>query len=443
VLVALLISTAYLPVNAQDSGTFKSEFVVAPETIGTNQSTPSILVSSSGVIYLAWDEEIGGFSEIFVTRSTDQGKNFETPIQLTDSSGQTNQSNPDLGLDSTGILLVAWEDRTDGDSDIYIAKSQSTWGSFETAVEASDGPVASDQIHPSIVVDSLDSVHIAWEDLRADNDIRASSSSVSTLSFGTSVKVNDDTGTSWQHEPSIAADGSDLYVAWYDRRDVDPFIYIAKSSNGGATYGSNIRIESDMANGPQFEPAITVNGGRIYVVWQDGRSGVSRDIYLASSSTSALSFGDGVRVNSGTASTNQRSPALALADNGTIHVVWQDFRDQVNDLYYATSTDGGTSFVDERVNEAPGDVILEKRKPEVAVSTEGILYAVWEDQQSEDSRIVMATSEAVDNGDGNGEDDDTASTNTLTWIFILIIIVLVLVVVIAMLLRRRGGKKEE
>jgi hypothetical protein len=436
-----LVSTTFLPAHAQEPGTFQSEFAVAPESIGTNQSNPALLVASSGIIYVAWDEEIDGFSEIFVTRSTDQGQNFDSPIQLTDSGGKSNQTNPDIGMDSTGILLVAWEDRMDGDSDIFVSKSQSQWGSFTTPVEASDGPTATDQINPSLVVDGLDSVHMAWEDLRDDYDIRASSASVATLNFGTSVKVNDDTGSSWQHEPSITVDNNDLYIAWYDRRDVDPFIYISKSTDGGASYDTNIRIESDPAKGPQFEPEITVSGGRIYVVWQDGRSGVSRDIFLASSPTSTISFSEGVQVNGGTTDTNQRSPALVLAGNGTIHVVWQDFRDQVSDIYYAASTDGGSSFVDERVNEVPGDAILEKTKPEVALSAEGVLYAVWEDQQTEDSRIIMATSIPEDTENGNGE-DDVASTD-INWILILVVIVLVLVVVIAVVLRRRSGKKKE
>lgn len=441
VLVSLMLGTFFFPAFAEEAMGFEPEYEIASQTSGTNQSNPSFVISPSGNVFVVWDEEIDGYSEIFIARSTNQGKSFASPIQLTDSGGQSNQTNPVLGLDSNDALIVAWEDRTDGDSDIHVGKID-PWNSF-VSKQLSDGPDGTDQINPSLAVDGLDRVHIAWEDLRTDKDIRALSGSSGILPSGPSVRVDDDTGSAWQHEPSVAVDeDNNVYVAWYDRRDVDPIMYLSKSSDGGASYEANIPVENGAAQGPQFEPDITVSGGRIYAIWQDGRSGVSRDIYVASAPTSTLVFGGGVRVNSGANPSNQRSPDVYVEEDGTIHAVWQDFRDTVYDVYYASSTDVGSSFSNEKANSNPGDATLEKGNPDIAVNAQGIIYIVWEEQMADDSRIMMATLGLDGNGGngGNGGDGQLFGIDLLLWI--VLILVIVVIIVVAVLMRRRSRKEE-
>jgi hypothetical protein len=438
VLVSLLFGLAFLPAYAQGPKNFKTEFEIATGTPGTNQTNPSLVVSSTGTVYVVWDEEIDGAREIYATRSSDQGKSFAPPIPVTNSNGQSNQTNPSIGLTSGGTLVVAWEDRTDGDSDVYVSKSSDPWGAFLTPAEASDAAGDSDQINPAIVIDSLGNIHVAWEDLRDDVDIRVSKAAVSTLSFGASVKVNDDTGTAWQHEPSIAVDSGDsIYITWYDRRDVDPYIYISKSTDGGLTYGANVLV--DDAGGPQFEPSIDIVSNRVYVVWQDGRSGLGRDIYFTSGDVSTLTFTGSIILNSGTTSTNQREPDLSVETGGEVHVVWHDFRDLVHDIYYAHSDDGGVNFADQKANKAQGDSILEKATPKV-VGIDGAVFVVWEDEELNDARIMITSSGEIGDGGNGGENGDT-STDSLSWILILVIVlVLVIVVSIVIFLSRR--KKE-
>lgn len=441
VLALVLVSTAFLATTAQGQDSFQTEFPIAATSLGVNQSNPSLAISSSGIIYVAWDENIDGNTEIFLSRSLDSGDNFGSPIRLTDSAGQANYSNPVLALDSTGTLLVAWEHQTDGDTDILVAKSQDPWGSFTSPAEASDGPDDTEQILPDLVVDSGGTVHVAWEDLRDDRDIRVSTATVSALTFGGSVEVNDDAGSSWQQEPSIAVDGQDnVYIAWYDRRDTDPYAYLAKSTNGGQSYGSNVKVSGSTV-APQFEPEITIVGGKIHCVWQDGRTGITRDIYFASAPSDTLAFGSSVKVNSGVTNTNQRAPALYVEQDGTIHVVWQDFRDSVFDVYYGVSTNGGTSFRDEKVNEAPGNSILEKANPRVTVDADGIIYVVWEDTEWDDAKIMMAISGNGGNGNGNG--NGLISMDLLMWIIIAVVAVVIVIVLVALVRRRRSGKEEE
>jgi hypothetical protein len=427
----VLTSVAFLPIPTQGKVGFQTEFPIAQTSLGFNQFNPSLAIFSSSIMCVAWDENIDGNTEIFVARSIDGGDSFGSPLRLTDSDGQTDYSRPVLDFDADGRLLVAWESKVLGDADILIVKSHDTWGTFTSPVEASDGPVATEQVYPDMTVDDGGVVHLVWEDRRDNRDIRASSATVSTLDFGVSVKVNDDIGNSWQEEPTIDADGQgDVYVAWYDRRDGDPRIYVAKSTDGGQTYGFNMQA-SGSTTPPQFEPDIKVIGGNVHVVWQDGRTEVNRDIYYASAPSHSLVFGASAKVNRGSSESNQGAPSLFVEPDGTVHVVWQDYRDDVSDVYYGVSTNGGRSFRDEKVNEAAGDSILEKDYPQVSVNAEGTIYVVWQDMDVDDTKVVMAIS---GNG-GNGLN----SSDLLMWIVMAVVIVVIAVALTVMIRRRRAG----
>jgi hypothetical protein len=427
-------AVAFLPTASQGDIGFQTEFPIAQTSSGFNQLNPSLATFSSNIICVGWDENINGNTEIFVARSIDGGDSFGSPIRLTDSDGQTNHSRPVLDFDSSGRLLVAWESEVLGDTDILVVKSQDPWGSFTSPVEASDGPMDTEQVYLDLAVDDGGIVHVVWEDRRDNRDVRASSAPVSTLDFGGSVKINDDLGNAWQEEPTIDTDEhGDVYVAWYDRRDGDPSIYMAKSTDGGQTYGSNLRV-SGSTTPPQFEPDIEVIGGNVHVVWQDGRTGVNRDIYYASAPSDSLVFGTSVKVNRGTSESNQGTPSLSVEPDGTVHVVWQDYRDGVSDVYYGVSSDGGRTFRDEKVNEAGGDPILEKAYPQVSVNTERTIYVVWEDMDVDDAKTMMAIS---GNG-GNG----LGSTDLLMWIVIAVLAVVVATAVVVFIRRRRAGRPE-
>ena len=420
----LVVGAVVAPARAQTL-TFVREADAAPDTPGTRQENPSILAAPTGAVYLAWDEAVDGVREIFVTRATGPGQPFDVAVQVTD--GDADQTHPALAWAPGGLVVLAWADATGGDTDIVAVKSDGAWPAFTTPVQVSDGPGSSSQTLPALVVDGSGTVHVAWEDLRADRDIRAASAPVSSLAFGASVRVDDDPGNAWQHEPSLAAGDGILYVAWWDRREIDPRIYVATSSDGGAAFGANVRVTG--TGGPEFEPDIAVHNGRLYAVWQDGRSGVGRDIYVARASPSTLDFGSAVQVNGGAGSSNQRSPSLAIAGDGAVSVVWEDFRDAVFEVYHAVSRDGGIAFAEGRVHQERGETNLDKPGPVVAVTGDGTVWVAWEDQRPGDTRIAFAYSGPVEEVQGD-------------LILPLFLLLLAVGVVIAWLLVRRKRRRE-
>ena len=103
--------------------------------------------------------------------------------------------------------------------------------------------------------------------------------------------------------------------------------------------------------------------------------------------TKGESFSQNVRVNVVT-NGDQGVPRTAIAPNGTIHVAWWDTRTDYGDIYVASSTDGGLSFSQGiKINDDGG--ISEQSFPDIDVDDEGTVYVVWEDWRNDaDGREV-------------------------------------------------------
>ena len=96
--------------------------------------------------------------------------------------------------------------------------------------------------------------------------------------------VNDDSTYGWIASPSaaFAPDGT-LTAAWRDSRTGDDVshIYMATSSDFGASWSTNSRVDHAPPGSEAYSPVVGVNqsSGQSYVIWQDKRNG-DLDIYL-------------------------------------------------------------------------------------------------------------------------------------------------------------------
>jgi hypothetical protein len=80
-----------------------------------------IAVNSDGIVYVAWSADtLSGNKDIFFTRSTDAGATFSNPIE--NSVNYTNSAFPQIAIDPTGQLNVVWLDHTIGNWDIVFMR---------------------------------------------------------------------------------------------------------------------------------------------------------------------------------------------------------------------------------------------------------------------------------------------------------------------------------
>jgi hypothetical protein len=211
--------------------------------------------------------------------------------------------------------------------------------------------------------------------------------------FGPSIIVNDDAPGSHNRsttQRSVGCRGDTVYLVWGDNRYGNPLwsnarVFFSKSTDAGNTWSSNLIISQDIDNFSCAIPHISLDAfGNIYVAysWWDTGSD-NRDIYFTKSTDSGVSFSPPIIVNDSAEVLSQVYPACAVDSSGqNVYVVWQDWRNPQydTDIYFARSTDGGTSFLSSmRVND---DDSAKQRYPVVACDDSGQnIYVAWMDNR--------------------------------------------------------------
>jgi hypothetical protein len=268
-----------------------------------------------GNLYVVW-ARFGYTTEIMSARSTDGGLGFQSAVTVSDDDG-VQWPVPVVGPD--GTYYVAWVRYMP--SEIRIDRSFDGGASFGSDITVAGVWTPQTEINGGVLVFSFPAM---------DCDI---------------------TGGAYSGR---------LYVAYMDRQSSDFDIFLTRSDDQGATWSSPIRVNDDaVGNGrDQFHPWLCVSGdGAVNVVFYDRRNDPSNllmDVYVAQSTDGGASFGPNRRVT--TVSSNPTAGSaragligeyigLAAPSAGRLHPVWTDTREGNQDVY--------TSVVDTTIAGTP------------------------------------------------------------------------------------------
>jgi len=195
------------------------------------------------------------------------------------------------------------------------------------------------------------------------------------------------TDTSHQANPALAVDRwGIIHVVWEDYRD-NPLmgnIYYAKSTDGGETFGKDVMVDVSMTDtSEQKSPSVAVyDDGTVHVVWEDYRDHPRLgNIYYSSSTDGGESFGEDVMVDDMiTATSHQRTPMVAVGASA-VHVAWEDYRDHPDhgSVYHCMSTDGGRTFSADVMVPGAATLASSQVRPALAVDERGIVHVIWQD----------------------------------------------------------------
>lgn len=247
---------------------------------------PRVVISggSANEIYILWQEIVfsGGShgGEIFFARSTDGGRSFSDPVNLSDTIAGAAKGRLTARYWDNGSLDIIQHD----DGNLYVA-----WTEYEGKLRFSRstdrGETFSDPVHvdgdnnlpargPSLAVNENGKVYIAWtvgEDPEAD--IRLATSNDGGESFGETQIVFESEGHS--DAPKIAFDRDGALHLTYAESPAGLFqryqIRYSRSFDGGNTFEGSREITSPQRN--DFEsahfPSLSVNGrNNVYLVWE-------------------------------------------------------------------------------------------------------------------------------------------------------------------------------
>jgi len=203
--------------------------------------------------------------------------------------------------------------------------------------------------------------------------------------------------------PTLATARNAVYAAWADFRRYNWDIFLARSDDGGATWGPNVEVD-DFPDLERIDerPSIAVERrGPVHVAWTDLRAREpDTSIFYARSDDHGATFTPNRQLDDSRTAfdvdhdtpTNQWHASLA-ADHRALFVAWQDDRFGNDDILFTTSFDGGATFAPaERVDDT-GAGPSEQSRPSLALAPRGrrrLCYVAWEDDRNGTSDIYLA-----------------------------------------------------
>ncbi|UCF80506.1 MAG: hypothetical protein JSV08_08350 [Acidobacteriota bacterium] len=326
-------------------GTVLDSTGIAVSTATNHESTPS--VASNGTNYfVAWEDSRSGSWDIYGARVASNGTVLD-PAGIAVSTAASNQYNPSVASNGTDYF-IAWNQYLVG-YDVYGARVASN-GTVLDPTGITVSTTASGQIAPSAASNGTD-YFVAWQENRNGTDFdiygaRVASDGTVLDSSGIALSTAADD----QERPSVASNGTDYFVAWADYRSgTNLDIYGARVTSAGAVLdpaGIAVSTAADM----QYWPSVASNGTDYFVAWYDKRNGTDTDIYGARVRAFDGYLHDGPPDTGGiavsTAADDQSVPSAA--SNGTDYfVAWDDWRNDGGcfcdwDIYGARVTSAGT-----------------------------------------------------------------------------------------------------
>jgi hypothetical protein len=237
-------------------------------------------VDFSTKIVVVWEDERSDERDILAQLLDTDCQFINTNFKINDDLTTSIQQRADVTSDDNGNFVVVWQDKREGNYDIYAQRFDSSGNFLDSNFKINDDTGTSLQNFPKVTSDSLGTFVVVWQDKRnGDEDVYAQIYDGEGEKIGENFRVNDDSGDAYQGRPSIAMDQmGNFVVAWVDKRNQDKDIYAQRYDFNFEPVSGNFRVNSDTGSAEQAEPSVGTQGERIYFTWVDKRNGDS-DIF--------------------------------------------------------------------------------------------------------------------------------------------------------------------
>ncbi len=174
----------------------------------------------------------------------------------------------------------------------------------------------------------------------------------------------------------MAARGDTIHVVWVGRFDYEHRweIYHVRSTDSGESWSDNTLLSTPDDRGSN-SPTISINSaGNIAICWMDYKYSpylITGDIFIRYSYDGGESWTEEEQLTS-----HHRVHATRILwQDDSLHVAWEDWRNEQPDIYYNCSTDNGSTWENEQmVEDDPGS----SEDPDLEIVGDNI-HLVWAD----------------------------------------------------------------
>ena len=310
-----------------------SEIAVC-EAAGDQQSVKAISDGVHGVI-LVWVDERGADGDLYAQRINAAGSALWTADGVPVTTAPDNQSKQVIIGDGERGFYAAWQDYRSGEYDIYAQRVDSLGSQMWTPGGIRICTETDNQISPAADTSGSRLV-VCWEDKRSGvSDIYAQSVNPDSTIQWTGGGLAVCTAGGSQLSPRITRSaGGGAIVVWGDNRNLYDIYAQKLSSAGTAQWTSNGLVVNASAQ-YQVSPAIaTDDSGGAYIIWKDFRSGTEYGLYgqHVRADGTLLWGSQGDTLVAGDVSFSQ-DQYLISDESGGVLAFWQDERDSQSDVY--------------------------------------------------------------------------------------------------------------
>lgn len=266
-------------------------------------------------------------------KSTDGGSTFSSGVTL--GSNVMNGTELEMKVDSNGYIHVFWENSTD--DILYYRRSTDNGNTFSSSVALTSGMDWADE--PHCFVENTNIIYLIFRAYSTPrSEVYFIKSTNGGTSFGSPIRI---TNNSIQEDnPKICIFNGVIYVTYLDYYSSQN-LYLIKSNNGGSSFSSPVRVnKTDKKTDFGFDIAVDRNG-YIFIPYKDTVNDYEGDLYVARSKDSGNSFDYTMAADS--TSRYQEYPRITVF-NDIIYLGWYDYRQENGEVYLTRSTNGGESY---------------------------------------------------------------------------------------------------
>lgn len=160
---------------------------------------------------------------------------------------------------------------------------------------------------------------------------------------GQEIKLSESDSSSFSslnYARSVAVSGKDVHVVYYGRRVSAWGIFYKRSLDGGNTWQPETPLENGAAQ-VRF-PSVAATGAEVHIVWEDKRGKVL-NVYYRRSTDQGQSWRPETQLTNDT--TDSVCPVVTVSGT-TVHTAWQEFRRgwDLPGIFYRRSPDEGKTW---------------------------------------------------------------------------------------------------
>lgn len=302
-----------------------------------------IMQARDDTIWVVWDSYVNGWGVIYYAKSSDMGKTWSTPSNITQANPIPEYDNtaPEIMQTNDGVIWVIWCSNRpvpmQYDFEIYYRTSPNNGATWSQTRKLTSNSV--DDTSPSIVQAMNSTIYVAWAKMITDtSEIMLMSSSNNGQTWSAPIQLTNDNYD--DTSPSIiqTRDGK-IWVAW-DRRgisDLDLYYRIYD----GTQWLAEQKYPQCTPRDEVTPSLVGAANGVVWMFWDEGDLyyGIPNSVYYSYTSdngkkwenSALLSLPDG---------NNHSWPSATHTKDSTIWVVWASNRTGDFELYYRTSLTG-------------------------------------------------------------------------------------------------------